>query len=557
MRRTTVTISLSLLLAGAVLAQDAPLQRVHVRITNPEGHVVPAMVCITGVQDELPRLPPAGTVTTRPSNVEDFVRGIEYRGGATWVGPVRKMIASKQGPSDNEVRALVYEVRPSIPYWREPVMYQVSGEFDIDLPNGHWRLAVDRGLEHVPVFREFRTGPDGPQKIEITMRRWIELGAEGWWSGDIHVHHPLLTPAHRDYLLSYAQACDLHIVNVLEMGHHGGTHFPQEGFGPAFRQRRGNHVLVSGQEDPRSTFGHIIGLNLKKMARDVSRYDFYDVTFKGIQEQPGALVGYAHFAWNGCDLPRGFPWYVTTGDLDFVELLQFGQVNAADYYDYLNLGFRLAAAAGSDIPWGSTLGEVRTYVYTRPGELDVDAWFAALKQGRSFVTNGPVLELEVDGQRPGAEIKAARGDRLKVTVRARTHQAVSELDRVTIVNSDGIVKEIARSTGMPAPSADGPQAVTLEADIPVERSGWITASAVGTNGALAHTSPVYVVVDGRPTWSPRLGPAIIERQLAAIGRMEQEFAGPNDDRAKGVRERLARARAFYDDLRQQMSAAVR
>src|SRR5205823_12618366 len=62
---------------------------------------------------------------------------------------------------------------------------------------------------------------------------------------------------------------------------------------------------------------------------------------------------------NGCDLPRGFPMYVTTGEIDFVELLQFSRINPLDYYDYLNLGFRITAAAGSDVPWGSTLGEVR------------------------------------------------------------------------------------------------------------------------------------------------------------------------------------------------------
>ena len=33
-------------------------------------------------------------------------------------------------------RSYVYELRPSLPYWTEPVMYQVLGDFDIDLPAG-------------------------------------------------------------------------------------------------------------------------------------------------------------------------------------------------------------------------------------------------------------------------------------------------------------------------------------------------------------------------------------------------------------------------------------
>ena len=84
------------------------------------------------------------------------------------------------------------------------------------------------------------------------------------------------------------------------------------------------------------------------------------LAFKRIHDQPEALVGFAHFSRNGCNLPRGFPWYVNTEAIDFVELLQFNTINALDYYAYLNLGFRLTAAAGSDVPWGSTKGESGT-----------------------------------------------------------------------------------------------------------------------------------------------------------------------------------------------------
>ncbi len=59
--------------------------------------------------------------------------------------------------------------------------------------------------------------------------------------------------AQREYLMNYALAEDVHVVNLLEMGHHTGTEFPQAGFGKKFRMQRGNFALVSGQEDPRST----------------------------------------------------------------------------------------------------------------------------------------------------------------------------------------------------------------------------------------------------------------------------------------------------------------
>ena len=90
--------------------------------------------------------------------------------------------------------------------------------------------------------------------------------------------------------------------------------------------------------------------------------------------------------------------------------------------------------------------------------------------------------------------------------------------------------------------------LTLAFEITIETSGWITANTICPNGALAHTTPIYLVVDDRPTWSPTKGPALIEKQLDAIRKIEEEFASQETLRAQGVRERLARARSYYSKL---------
>ncbi|GMV96278.1 MAG: hypothetical protein AMXMBFR83_06460 [Phycisphaerae bacterium] len=536
-------VSVFLSLASGLRAEPT---RMRIRLLDAEtGRPTPAMACIRGRTDGAVRLPPAGKVTTRPTAVEPFYRGIRFEPDSNWIGPVRQTLKDDRN-QDQGGRADPYEVRPSIPYWNEPVMYQVSGDFTIDLPAGHWRLAVEHGMEYVPVVEDFEIAPGAPGFTrELVLKRWIDLPAKGWWSGDVHVHHPIQEPAHREYLLHYAVAEDLHVVNILEMGDHHQTHFKQLGFGKAFRAGRGDFWLVAGQEDPRSTFGHIIGLNISELARDTGRYDFYDVAFKKLHQQPGALVGFAHLAWNGCDLPRGFPWYVTTGEIDFVEVLQFSKLNAMDYHDYLNLGFRLTAAAGSDVPWGSTIGEVRTYVYTG-GKLDIDAWFAGLKSGRSYVTNGPALDFRVNGAMCGAQIDLpAGGGSVKVSARVWGHPKIGVPTHLTVVSNDGVVRELA--------NPDRQTELALEFDWPVKESRWLVASTVCDNAAVAHTTPVYVVVNGRPTWSREHGPAVIDRQLAAIAGIEREVAEKADDRSAGIRVRLEKARVFYADLREKMS----
>jgi hypothetical protein len=356
----------------------------------------------------------------------------------------------------------------------------------------------------------------------------------------VHVHHPTTEKGHREFLLRYAEAEDLHLINVLEMGHHRGTDFKQAGFGRKFRKQRGDFCLVSGQEEPRSTFGHIIGLNTSSLARDLGTYDLYDLAFKRLHAQPDAVVGFAHFSWNGCNLPRGFPWYVTTEGIDFVELLQFSRINTLDYYDYLNLGFRLSAAAGSDVPWGSTVGEVRTYVHT--GEkFDVDRWFAGLKAGHTFVSNGPAIEFTVNDQLPGAEVKITKKGIAKVSARVWGHEKVGVPQVLELVGNDAVLHKVERKKG-------GSNELRLHVEIDVTRSQWLAINTRCANGAVAHTSPVYVVVDGEPTWSPTKCEEIIKKQLDAIAVIDKEFSKGNDIRSRAIRVRLERAKSYYGKL---------
>lgn len=520
---------------------------VRIRCTDAEtGKITPVMACITGVDDGTVRLPPDGRVYTEDGSLTNvFYSGIDFNPDPDWIGPVRKM----NGRGNNNNRGWPYELRPSIPHWKEPFAYWISGNVSVDLPPGRWRVTVEHGMEYVPVVDEFAVDADQPQERDLALRRWTNLPAAGWWSGDIHIHHPTLTDGQKEFLVHYAVAEDVHVANILEMGDHETVHFRQSGFGPASRTIRGDYAVVAGQEEPRSTFGHIIGLNQRSFVRKTKQYDLYDLVFQELQDQK-AIVGYAHFAWNGCALPRGFPWYITTGQIDFVEILQFSQLNRLDYYDYLNLGFKLTAAAGSDTPWGSTIGEVRTYVHTGP-KFDVDAWFDQFKKGHTFVSNGPVLEATVDDKLPGSEITKRKGETVVAVVRAKGQAIVGRPKKLTLAGSDGVLKEVEANKDAPA------DVLELRYEMPVERSQWLVASVVCDNHALALASPFYVIVDGRPFWHPVRGLSVVEKQLAGIKTIRDELAkGPDDERARAIRERLDRATKFYSDLLTRMAAEI-
>jgi hypothetical protein len=538
---TTFLIAFVLPVVGVAQDEIAKIIRVKIRIIEGNSHqVTPAMVCITGVKDGKVRIPPSAIILDSPSHTKVFYSGVDYKKDKNWVGPVRKT----SGLGDNDDRSYVYELVPSIPYWKEPVMYQTSGDFTIDLPPGRWQISIEHGNEYVPIREEFDAVENEKEKVKtFELNRWINLPGRGWYSGDVHVHHPTNKPQFKDYLLEYAKAEDIHLVNVLEMGHHLGTDFKQEGFGGKFRICKNDICLVSGQEEPRSAFGHIIGLNIDHLTRDTSVYNYYDLIFKKLHLQPGAIVGFAHFSWNGCDLPRGFPWYVTTGEIDFVELLQFTKINTLDYYDYLNLGFRITAAAGSDVPWGSTLGEVRTFVHTG-NKFSADAWFEGLKSGHTFVSNGPALLFEVDGRLPGTELIKSAGSNAKLKVKAISNPGIGMIDRVAIYNNDGLVVEKINQ--------EKSDSIEINLDHTLNKSQWIAAVVYCDNGAVAHTTPVYAIVDGHPTWDANKGPDIIRRQMEAIRKTEDEEKTKNII-DPGIIKRMETAREFYRNLLSEMN----
>jgi len=89
--------------------------------------------------------------------------------------------------------------------------------------------------------------------------------------------------------------------------------------------------------------------------------------------------------------------------------------------------------------------------------------------------------------------------------------------------------------------------------LPIERSRWIATAVVCDNGAVAHSTPVYVKVNNRPTWCPKRGPLVVQKQLVEIGKIECELAGRTDDTSVQIRQRLEQARKYYAGLSARMA----
>lgn len=409
------------------------------------------------------------------------------------------------------------------------------GPFDMAVPPGEWHIMVRRGVEFTPMVDTFTASPG--QTIERTyrLRRWVNMAGKGWYSGDDHVHARMMSDDDARRLMAWIQAEDLHVANIVKMGAINGTWFEQRGFGKDYRFIDRDYVLSPGQECPRTDdqIGHTLAMNITEMVRNTDTYFCYDLVADGVHAQ-GGLWGYAHVATGQFHVHRDMSLNVPAGRCDFTEILQFGNLGTELYYDFLNAGFKLTASAGSDVPWGGTVGEARMYADLGRSEFSADGWFEAVRRGRTFVTDGPMIELHVDGAGPGDEIRVSENRKLQV--RARTW---GDPDRMLPLQLE-IVRQgdVIRS----AHTTDRQAEASLDFEVDSGNGFWIAARARGRDGIAAHTTPVYVIRDNLRFWKFEAVDQLIAKRLVSLDDIEHLVvqARPPEGQAKAQTDRVER-----------------
>jgi hypothetical protein len=194
------------------------------------------------------------------------------------------------------------------------------------------------------------------------------------------------------------------------------------------------------------------------------------------------------------------------------------------------------------------LGGARTYVRTHRG-LSYGSWVDGIRQGRTFVSTYPLLEVSVDRHGPGATIAFDGQARLSVTARAVSLEPYDVLEVV----HDGRVVASAEPIG-------ARHEARIDTVLDVDRSGWIAARAHGRTmleygrtwrriPVFAHSSPIYLTRPGRPAAAVASARLFLE-QLGDLERwldQEAHFPTPADrlealaliDRAAAAYRRLA------------------
>lgn len=401
-----------------------------------------------------------------------------------------------------------------LPGQRQGRYWIVKPPLEMPLPEGRWKVRVLRGIEFTPIEKTVTVNAGQWTRVKLQTKRWTDMPALGWYSGDDHVHAQLQDSEDARKLIDYTRAVDINVANILEMGDVMRTYYSQRGFGKEFRVRHQNHWLVPGQEDPRSMLGHAIGLNLQSKVRDLDRYLSNDWVASEIHQQ-GGLYGHTHVGPNACFVHREMALFTPYGIVDFNSIMQ-ADLGTELYYDFLNMGFKMTATAGADTPYGGTIGAVRTYAYTGdPDGFSPDDWFEAVRKGRTFVTNGPMIDLRIENYMPGDEIVLDENKSIEVSARAWGGKGWSAPKSLRLIKFGETVREVGTSE-------PGQTELRVSAELEVGSGFWIAAHAVSQDGSQAHTTPIYVARKGLRHWKVGLAEKLIDQQISTLREIELE-----------------------------------
>ena len=425
--------------------------------------------------------------------------------------------------------------------------------FVAELAPGRYTLLAERGKEYAPAEVAVEVGAQAPKPVEIRLARWIDMAARGWYSGDTHVHRTVgelrnVMPA-EDLNVAFPltswvtvagepppqAAADkppetgpepiaidpTHVVwpinTEYEIGRVGGRPYT---LGAVFALGQ-KTPLEAGVPPvrPAAEQAHRQGalLDLDKhcwpwslMLVPVMRVDLFELANNHMWRVPFDFRTF-HIAH--------VPGFMRV-ERDARGLTEWGWIDwgLKTYYALLNCGFRLRPTAGTasgvhPVP----LGFSRVYVHL-PGGFRYDDWLQGLREGRSFVTTGPMLMVQTDGRPPGATIRLdPKAGKHTCRLTGVAIGAVPLRPVEVVING----RVAARLPPANRPTDQGAYESPIETSVAIDGSSWVALRVMEDrpDGRIrfAHTSPVHFEVPDSPLYPSR------DEIDYFLGRMEEEL----------------------------------
>ncbi|MEZ4370161.1 MAG: CehA/McbA family metallohydrolase [Polyangiaceae bacterium] len=400
------------------------------------------------------------------------------------------------------------------------MLFTLNTSEKIAVPAGDYQVTATHGPEYGLFQQRVHVEAERGAVIRATLRKQLDLS--GWVPSDFHLHQaPSFDSEVRleDRLTSllsdgirFAAATDHNVVT--DYAPTLSTLAPSAELG-----------TTPGVEITTRDWGHFNAFPYgKKSPPSVKERSPEQIFGQVRQDQPQAVLQVNHprmgdigyFNRGKLDLKTGDAESGFSYDFDTIEVFNgfdLGNPGAVQqclesWYGLLNNGWRFTAVGNSDSHKlvGEYAGYPRTYVAIPDGTAVSETAIAAgLKAGRAWVSNGPELEVSLNGAGPGQHTSLTGGNQLRIVVSTADFVGVN---RVQLVINGAVVVE----QRFPEELRGGKR----ELNIPLELvdDSWLVVLVRGDTALeailpgidakpLAFTNPIFVDVDGDGKFTAR------------------------------------------------------
>ena len=407
------------------------------------------------------------------------------------------------------------------------VFFYSEGAIELTVPVGTATISAVQGFETPEAVRQAEVRRNRTSTVTMELEPVWDASANGWYSSDNHFHV--------NYGGTYRMAPDdivpdlkgegLDLAYPLLANLHN-RFLQEELWGWSYDE---GPIIVFGQEIRSHFLGHIEQLGSDELFWPWvwgPGYQVYGeddrtnaVALRHAREH-GGIAGYVHpvplenplTPETAGSVPTGFVADAVLGEIDFIELacLWTDEVGTgALWHQVLNIGVPLAASSGSDVmnDYYRTMAIGATRVYARvDGELTSESFLQAVKAGKTFNSNGPMLEFEVAGKGPGEVVDSGAGT---VNWTANVHSALP-WERLQIFVNGTVIETLEGSAEAGSKSYSG--------SLQVPEGGWVTARVLGENSGWPALDS-YLYAESSPVWFGEIGstdPAVAKQSALTL-----------------------------------------
>jgi hypothetical protein len=403
------------------------------------------------------------------------------------------------------------------------------------LPSGKYYLIISRGPEYNAVYRSLNLNEGQSAKVSARLEKVID--SRGWISTDFHNHSSesgdnTTEPESRIICLvaegvEFAPSTEhnriqtyRHRLKALGLETLLGTSDGIELTGSPLPLNHQNAFPLVLKPRTQDNGGPLTDVEPQTQIRRLHDHDHHS---EKLVQQNHPDIGWLVFDKNGDGKPdEGF------GTLPFTHAIEIWTTNILamqpttgsgaqlrnnrifNWLQLLNLGHRLPGVANTDAHHCyHDSGVIRNYVPsssddpTRVPEMEV---VRTAKRGRLIMTNGPFMEVTLNGALPGDDVRLRRKGRLKVRIQSANWL---DVDRVQVL-VNGRPDPTLNFTRASHPQFFGQGIVKFdrEIDLALKTDAHIIVVATGENSTigpvmgqtnappLAISNPIYVDVDG-------------------------------------------------------------